>query len=162
MNRLNFWLIWLFGAGPMLLAVFLYFSGYSPASSSQRGELLPPGSTLSDWGLIDPSGKKRDANGQWQLLLTSKAPCIERCAYWQKQLPQINQALGKDRDRVIWALVANNPQDDQPGSDQLSHLENSIWLADPNGNLVLQYSLDQTPKDLLKDLKRLLKVSRIG
>lgn len=162
MNRLNFWLIWLFGAGPMLLAMFLYFSDYSPASSSQRGELLPSGITLSDWELVDLTGKKRDANGQWQLLLSSKTPCIERCAYWQQQLPQINQALGKDRDRVIWALVANNPNEHQLNNEPLPQIENAIWLADPNGNLVLQYSLEQTPKDLLKDLKRLLKVSRIG
>ena len=67
MNRLNFWLIWLFGAGPMLLAMFLYFSGYSPASSSQRGELLPPGVTLSDWELIDPTGKK--ARCQWAMAI---------------------------------------------------------------------------------------------
>ena len=162
MNRLNFWLIWLFGAGPMLLATFLYFSGYSPAGSSQRGELLPSGITLNDWELIDTAGEKWSANGQWQLLLTSKTPCIDRCAYWQQQLPQINQALGKDRDRVIWTLVANNPQGNQLSSDQLPQLSNAIWLADPNGNVVLQYSLEQTPQDLLKDLKRLLKVSRIG
>ncbi|WP_293265662.1 hypothetical protein [Neptunomonas sp.] len=162
MNRLSFWLIWLFGAGPMLLAVFLYFSGFSPSSSSQRGELLPPGVTLSDWELIDPTGEKRDANGQWQLLLISKAPCIERCAFWQQQLPQVNQALGKDKDRVIWSLVAENSNKNALNNAQLIPDENVIWLADPNGNLVLQYSLKQTPKDLLKDLKRLLKVSRIG
>ena len=128
----------------MLLAVFLYFGGFSPSDSSQRGELIPPGATLSDWKLIDPTGKKWGANGQWQLLLTSKEPCIDRCAYWQQQLPLINLALGKDRDRVIWTLVANNPQGNQLSSDQLSQLENAIWLADPNGNLVLQYSLKQT------------------
>lgn len=162
MNRLNFWLIWFFGAGPMLLATVLYFSGYSPANSSQRGALLPSGITLNDWKLIDSTGEKRSANGQWQLLLSSNTPCTDRCVYWQQQLPQINQALGKDRDRVIWSLVASNPKDYPPSSDQLSQHKNVIWLADPNGNLVLQYSLDQTPKDLLKDLKRLLKVSRIG
>jgi cytochrome oxidase Cu insertion factor (SCO1/SenC/PrrC family) len=162
MNRLSFWLIWLFGAGPMLLAVFLYFSGYSPSNSGQRGELLPPGVTLSDWELLDLAGEKRDANGQWQLLLISKAPCVDRCTYWQKTLPQVNQALGKDRDRVTWSLVAGSIKQKKPSSVQLPQHENVIWLADPNGNLVLQYSLEQTPKDLLKDLKRLLKVSRIG
>jgi cytochrome oxidase Cu insertion factor (SCO1/SenC/PrrC family) len=118
--------------------------------------------TLSDWELIDPAGEKRDANGQWQLLLISTAPCVDRCAYWQQQLPQVNQALGKDRDRVIWSLVAGSKQQNQLSSAQLPQQESAIWLADPNGNLVLQYSLEQTPKDLLKDLKRLLKVSRIG
>ncbi|WP_051221349.1 hypothetical protein [Neptunomonas japonica] len=162
MNRLSFWLIWLFGAGPMLLAVFLYFSGFAPSNSSQRGELLPPGVTLSDWELIDPTGKKHDANGQWQLLLISTAACTDRCAYWQQQLPQVNQALGKDKGRVIWALAAESTQQNQVNNAQLPQQGSAIWLADPNGNLVLQYSLEQTPKDLLKDLKRLLKVSRIG
>jgi cytochrome oxidase Cu insertion factor (SCO1/SenC/PrrC family) len=166
MNRLNFWLIWLFGAGPMLLAMLLYFNGFSPSATSQRGALLQPGQTLSDWKLIDRKGDAWQANGKWQLLLTSDTACTGRCAYWQTQLPQVNQALGKDRDRVLWTLVSSarstSKSTVQLSSEQLPPLGDAMWLADPFGNLVLHYSLEQSPKDLLKDLKRLLKVSRIG
>lgn len=162
MNRLNFWLIWLFGAGPMLLAMVLYFTGFAPVDSSQRGDLIPPGQTIHNWKLVDPEGQIWKENGQWQLLLTSDTSCLDRCAYWQTQLPQVNQALGKDRDRVIWKAIVSNPEDNQLSSKQLHQLGNAIWLADPFGNVVLHYSLTQSPQDILKDLKRLLKVSRIG
>jgi len=39
---------------------------------------------------------------------------------------------------------------------------NLIYLIDPNGNLMMRYTPDQLPKPLFKDLKHLLKVSRIG
>ena len=37
-----------------------------------------------------------------------------------------------------------------------------IWLVDPNGNLVLRFAPDLDPRNMLKDIKHLLKVSRIG
>ena len=37
-----------------------------------------------------------------------------------------------------------------------------IWLLDPNGNLVLRFAPDLDPRNMLKDVKHLLKVSRIG
>ena len=37
-----------------------------------------------------------------------------------------------------------------------------IWLLDPNGNLVLRFAPDLDPSNMLKDVKHLLKVSRIG
>jgi len=40
--------------------------------------------------------------------------------------------------------------------------QNLIYLIDPLGNLMMRYTSDQLPKPLFKDLKHLLKVSRIG
>jgi cytochrome oxidase Cu insertion factor (SCO1/SenC/PrrC family) len=40
--------------------------------------------------------------------------------------------------------------------------QNLIFLIDPLGNLMMRYTSDQLPKPLYKDLKHLLKVSRIG
>jgi len=37
-----------------------------------------------------------------------------------------------------------------------------IYIIDPNGNLVFRYAIVTNPKDILQDLKRLLKVSQIG
>jgi len=44
----------------------------------------------------------------------------------------------------------------------MERIGEGVWVVDPNGNLVLRYNLAQPPEDLLKDLRRLLKVSRIG
>lgn len=37
-----------------------------------------------------------------------------------------------------------------------------IYLVDPNGNLMMRFADDLDPRSMLKDLKHLLKVSRIG
>ena len=47
---------------------------------------------------------------------------------------------------------------DAGGADPLD----GIWLVDPNGNLVLRFAPDLDPRNMLKDVKHLLKVSRIG
>ena len=37
-----------------------------------------------------------------------------------------------------------------------------IYLVDPRGNLMMSYPLESDPKDLHKDIGRLLRASRIG
>jgi len=37
-----------------------------------------------------------------------------------------------------------------------------IYVIDPLGNLVLRYARDADPAGIIKDLARLLKISRIG
>jgi hypothetical protein len=41
-------------------------------------------------------------------------------------------------------------------------LPNAIYLVDPLGNLMMRFGPDQLPDQVHKDLKRLLKASRIG
>ncbi len=38
----------------------------------------------------------------------------------------------------------------------------SLYIVDPLGNLVMRYDTRDTPKGLLDDLKKLLKLSHIG
>jgi hypothetical protein len=38
----------------------------------------------------------------------------------------------------------------------------SLFIVDPLGNLVLRYDVRQSPKGLLSDLQKLLKLSHIG
>ena len=40
--------------------------------------------------------------------------------------------------------------------------ERSLYVVDPLGNLVMRYDTRDTPKGLLDDLKKLLKLSHIG
>ena len=37
-----------------------------------------------------------------------------------------------------------------------------FYLIDPHGNLVMYFSPDVAPRDMVDDIKRLLKLSRIG
>ncbi len=44
----------------------------------------------------------------------------------------------------------------------MTALSDAVYLIDPFGNVMLRFPPDLPPKSMLKDLKHLLKVSRIG
>jgi cytochrome oxidase Cu insertion factor (SCO1/SenC/PrrC family) len=46
--------------------------------------------------------------------------------------------------------------------DTISENQSSIFLIDPLGNVILKYNEEFQGKKLLKDIKKLLKLSRIG
>lgn len=156
MNRYSFWLIWIVGLGPVALAVIMYFSGWLiPDNRSYSGELLAQ-SSVDQWNmdkqLIDHT------KPQWKLVLTAAEDCGLDCEVWMQKLEKIQIALGKDRERVLIKRVANPKVLPSYRDSKAS----ALWIADPLGNLVFRYELAIEPKLLLKDLRRLLKVSRIG
>jgi hypothetical protein len=160
---------------PMVLAMFSYFAGIGvPAGRINAGELITPQSSLESWQLNNANGSRWQGKGHWQLLLVVEN-CEDSCEVWQHTLGQLKKALGRDRLRVEQQLVmplaaldyeANGNDKSVLLSTQASLENQGVWLADPMGNLVLRYNLDQPAqalfKDLLKDLKRLLKVSNVG
>ena len=97
-------------------------------------------------------------------------------------MQQIQTALGKNQRRVRTALLSEqtSPEFTEPGIPWLqlqqpvapdAELAQQIkadtgqpiiWIVDPQNNLVMHYSADQLPKEILTDLKRLLKLSLIG
>ena len=83
---------------------------------------------------------------------TQAGVCDAACDQSLEPLRRVHDALGKEADRVQVVGL---------GSDEIS-LEPGIWIVDPLGNLVMRYSLEAELKGLLADLKKLLKVSRIG
>ena len=50
----------------------------------------------------------------------------------------------------------------RPQSTMFSDGADSVWLVDPLGNMILRYPPGYEPRGLLKDIKRLLKLSKIG
>ncbi|WP_051560017.1 hypothetical protein [Marinobacterium jannaschii] len=158
----TFWLIWAIGFVPMFIAMLMYFGQLAlPEKSSERGLLLAPGQALDKWQLTDAQGESFQFRGQWRVLLTVSGDCPSQCQQWQQTLGNVRQALGKDRDRIQWHRVDHATASDL-SSPALPAIGNGVWLADPLGNLVMRYDWSQPPQDLFKDLKRLLKVSRIG
>lgn len=132
---------------PIILAVVVYFGGFAPQGSIAKGELLDPVLTVEEWG-----GEAEVFSGSWSILKTQKGACDAACDQSLEPLRRVHDALGKEADRVQVVGL---------GSDKTS-LEPGIWIVDPLGNLVMRYSLEAELKGLLADLKKLLKVSRIG
>ncbi len=158
----TFWAVWAAGLLPLLLALLLYFMPLAaPPGTVEKGELLEPGTVLEDWKITDASGEQFVYQGTWQVWLTVGSECTPACEHWRQQLGQIKQALGRDRARVQWYTLSQSTGSELR-SARLDQLGDAIWLADPHGNLILRYRWQQPPRDLLRDLRRLLRVSRIG
>ncbi|MER2493856.1 hypothetical protein [Catenovulum sediminis] len=150
---------------PVLLAwVALKYSWFTPAVTN-KGELLSPPLQLSTTQL--PSELKNT----WVLLYIADDNC-QQCEQAQYLMQQIDVALGKETARVQLAsnhmslqqhmAVIQDPKLQQAASGHL-------YLADPLGVIMLKYPLAEgsdkqirTAKDVLSDLRKLLKLSRIG
>ncbi|WP_210396984.1 hypothetical protein [Motiliproteus sediminis] len=164
------WLLLLVALLPLVAAMVMYFGRIAlPEGRVNHGQLVPDPTLLSADMLQTAAGKPWQGRGKWQLLQVADH-CDQACNRWRHNLLQLHKALGRERGRVEpqWVGVAAPPDaaDDQaplvltqPASELLKP---GIWLADPLGNLVLYYRFDQSPKGVLLDLKRLLKVSKVG
>ena len=130
-----------------------------------------------------------DVRGKWTILYIPGATCDEECEKTLYDIRQARLALNHRMERVqrvvmtkqevtftdevqaanVGLRMVNDNNTDSRFIDQInaaqSEMEaknNLIYLIDPNGNLMMRYTPDQLPKPLFKDLKHLLKVSRIG
>jgi len=128
----------------------------------------------------------------WTLLVVNDDhECYLPCTAALLMTRQVHWALGRRLSRVRRALVRTGPIDTRGTRRLLQHadaygqvlalratsawrdqlesvlapgdsLDNSVFLVDPNGRLVLYYNVDNDPQGLLKDVKRLLRLSKIG
>ena len=163
--------------GPMILATGMYkLQFWVPESRSYHGELIGNGQSRADIGV-------QADETRWQILVTAPKDCAEDCQQLVYLARQIQISLGRDASRASHALATAQPLDtdyqaklqreypqlqryplDLPtftkgASDQGAPL---LWIVDPHGNLVLRYDARVKGKDLLNDLRHLLKLSNIG
>ena len=170
--------------GAWLLNVFA--PGWRPFGTLNHGTLVQPVRALSASGLRHLDGTAFDPaylRGRWTLVHLPDAACGASCMDSLLRSYQIQRALGDDEDRVRLLLVLKRPghapaaalpdgtdvtlADDAwlaalplTGADHPSPM--GIYLVDPQGYLMMRYAADVDQRGLLDDLKRLLKISKIG
>jgi hypothetical protein len=91
---------------------------------------------------------------------------VQRVALLQSE-GQLPEALRAEHLGLM--TVIGSPEEQAVLRDQVKSAEsamesvgNAIYLIDPYGNLMLRFPPGLDPKSMLKDIKHLLKVSRIG
>lgn len=131
-----------------------------------------------------------ELRGQWLLVAADEAACPESCAKKLFILRNTHAMTGKNVKRVsrVWFITDDAPVPDKvleayagtimlrakpeqldaflagrelASSNQPELLE-PIWIIDPLGNLMMQYSKDPDPLKVRKDLGKLLHNSQIG
>lgn len=178
--------LFLLFAGPVVLAVVLYMNPqWVPEGRTNHGYLMQPTVELAWAPMPALSGETVPADvlqGRWTFLYFDSARCDEDCVQNLYKMRQVRLAQGKDMNRVQRLFVITEGEPDaqlatllreHPGlvvareagaghAAQLPNARGHLFVVDPRGNAVLRYSPDADPKDILDDLKHLLKVSRIG
>ncbi len=145
--------------------------------TTNHGILLNPVKSLMAWPLLDNHQKSFDPKQfpkKWLLLLVHEGPCDIACAKNLYYLHQTQIATGKYQEQVArvyigvgypLSLAAQKKYPDllalmsSRNNFLNQHLSGSIFLGDPQGNIILAYSSKNDQEDLYKDLMHLLEVN---
>jgi hypothetical protein len=170
--------------GPLLIAALLYFQGspLQPAGRTNHGALLEPHINVHEE--LSVAGIGGSGDNSWLLLYTNLAPCDDRCQDALYTLRQSRLMLGKEMDRLRRVFLHGDTAPDTvfiteehdglitaQDSNLAGLLDNKrpanlpaggYFLIDPLGNLVMYFRPDIDPAEMVDDIKRLLRLSRIG
>jgi len=175
-SRLQLLLVAAFFLGSFGVAAALFFGGWKPSHTRNIGEMLEPYPDLRELAFTRAGGEAwrwQPAERNWHVVVAVPADCGEPCSRLYDVLHRVWVSEGRHADRlkVLWfgplpagvesfgglvpmqadaALAARLPDAARP--DALP-----VYLADPNGYLVLRYAPGFDPSGLRKDLGRLLK-----
>jgi hypothetical protein len=166
---------------PAAVAWTLFFTGWTPSSTGNHGELIQPPQRL-DIALVDASGRPPADGvfrGRWSIVLTAEHGCGPDCERMLDELLRVRVALAQHADRtrimlvlptgaqppalpdaaleralsIYWHAVPEAPAEASRGS--------SIELIDTRGFAMMRYPQPFVASGLLADLKKLLRISNI-
>jgi len=173
---------------PVIVAFALYYGKlWRPAGSASKGALIEPARPLVVAGLKHADGSPAGADvftGKWTLIYIGDGACDADCRTALVFGRQTRLALNNEMTRVQRVFLATGNccatayfSQEQPGLVALDasapeaqvliaqfpeDRRDSLYIVDPLGNLMMRHEAAHTSKDLLTDLKKLLKLSHIG
>jgi|TARA_B100001996_G_C18553881_1_gene551963 cytochrome oxidase Cu insertion factor (SCO1/SenC/PrrC family) len=160
--------------------------------TSNYGQIITPPIQLENLSLIDPLDTQRmdTLYGKWSMIYVAEL-CDDICMQNVYRMRQIHIGMGKHSLRVqkvlflidqdldeLSSLLANYKGQQVISTNTIDidillekfRIKNikdpsrsqRIYISDPLGNLMMSYPPNINPKGILKDLKKLLRTSRIG
>lgn len=157
---------------PAVIAKVILTQGWYKSGVTNRGVLVEPYTTLELLGQGSPLKEHR-----WQLAYVLPNECTEQCRQQLYLLQQSHVALGKYQERVVlvlWQTELSGSVDVSMTTMQMNQSVTAkvkpgqMLIVDPLGQLVMSYSpkpnedLVSFNKGMLADLRKLLKLSRVG
>lgn len=170
---------------------YAHVDQWMPEQRGNHGTLISPARPLSDVRLITPDGEGLDLEffrHHWTLAVFGNENCDPACQQQLYLTRQVRTRLGRESHRVQRLLIL--PADRSvaggfeghgdlavgvvsdtgakwleafrvaPSDDPVGSLR--VYIVDPLGNVMMHFAADAPPEDLYLDLKRLLRISRIG
>jgi cytochrome oxidase Cu insertion factor (SCO1/SenC/PrrC family) len=174
---------------PLIASFYMYYgSAWRPAASTAHGELYSPARPLPQAELRDSKGQVAAVNvfsDKWTLVYIGDGACDDICKNSLYFMRQTRLSLNNEMTRVnrVFLATANCCDNefldrehpglltlDASGPNAASLVaafpatdrDRSLYVVDPLGNLVMRYDTRDSPKGMLDDLKKLLKLSHIG
>ena len=188
-GRIKFLLIVFIFTVPFVISYYLskdYHAG-GELQTSNYGSFINPIVELSESTFDDYSGENLNVNQhltKWSLIYRMPKNCSQMCSDEIYLIRQVNIALGKDMNRLERVIVLNQTIPSSEVDDLVIKYPKAIvvknnsstfineinkitdryvlLLTDPLGNVILGYDEGFEGKKLLKDIKKLLKLSKIG
>jgi hypothetical protein len=170
-------------AMPFITAWIGYFMGPRPSSQTNYGDLIEA-RPLTDPALQAVDGKPfrlSQLHGKWLLVQLDSSGCAAQCRKKLLYMQQLRLSQGKDSERIerVWLLTDGGMPDsallrEYDGTQVIRAREiaaqfpaadspaDHIYVIDPLGNLILRFPADPEPRGMVRDMTRLLRVSRIG
>jgi len=185
------WLLILTFIAPIGAAYWLYNVG-GTENTVNKGEFVKAGVQLLDMGLTTLDGKaavEKDLYGHWHMMVFMGADCGKVCEETIYTVRQIKTSLHKESPRFVNVLIHFDKNINADFKEKIkTHYANFdryfadkeifnkalgvtdgdltdkgiVYIVDPIGNVILKYNKDKTAKDIISDIKRLLKASQIG
>ena len=160
--------LFLLFAAPGILAYFFYNNPqYLGGISTNKGTLLNPPILVSEL---------KQGSEKWDLVLWNRGTCSSQCRQKLDELARVRLALGRYLYEINVVLLTPSsldliPEDFinilQEEDVQFIRAESSpirentrLYIANPQGFLVLSYEIDANPKDIYQDIKRLVAKNR--
>jgi hypothetical protein len=175
---------------PLASAFWMYYgTDWRPARTVNHGELITPVRSLPATHLqpaLTPESAPAELfHRKWSLVYVGEGQCEAACRQALYVMRQTRLSLNNEMSRVDRVFLATSHCCareflahehpgllvlDATGTEAISLLgvfpsaerEQSLFVVDPLGNLMMRYDVRQNPKGLLQDLKKLLSLSHIG
>lgn len=172
--------------------VFYHTNFLENRGMSNHGELIVPPRPIVDLSLIDPIkvDRKESLHGKWSMVYVTRS-CDKLCVDNVYRMRQIHIAMDKHSLRVqkvllltqqhameLSDLLVNYAGQQVINTDlidtnalldkfRLTSSDNPlearrIYIIDSLGNLMMSFEPDAHPRDIMQDLKKLFRASRIG
>ncbi|WP_076413345.1 hypothetical protein [Shewanella sp. UCD-KL12] len=162
-------------AVPVIAAKLILSFGLYNGGATNKGELLDVGISYPSLDMTNPQPK------EWQLLYQLPAVCDNSCLDRLYILQQSHIALGRNQDRVHTIIMLDQNSDisalasfdfvTATPTAALSQLlkDQKFVIVDPLGSMVMSYPITTSHqaqimqgKSIVADLRKMLKLSRIG
>lgn len=182
----------LFGLPYIAAFYFYFNRADMDLMTSNYGTIISPAHPIPDVKLqkLDNSDFKISSlKGKWVLMSIGSSECKQDCIENLYKIRQIKKAVGPNFDRITKLVFLKDKTNIEsfklllkeyygmdvivPSGSNYNNflmnflyegveLEDSIFIIDPAGNYMMAYPKGADAKKMLKDIERLLKVSKIG